>query len=70
MMIYKSIFEIKYACVRNDTAETSVKITFITTLHHMKLICDSDCIDRQPHVALIREIIFFFNKWLAIVFKF
>jgi hypothetical protein len=32
----KYIFEIKFAYVTNDIAKTSIKIIFITTLHHMK----------------------------------
>jgi hypothetical protein len=35
-MAIQKIFEIKFAYVTNDADETSIKITFITTLYHVK----------------------------------
>jgi hypothetical protein len=35
-MTTKRIFEIEFVYVTNDTAEKSIKITFIATLQHMK----------------------------------
>jgi hypothetical protein len=31
----KKIFEVKFACLTNDTTEISIKITFLTTVQHV-----------------------------------
>jgi hypothetical protein len=52
MTIETNIFKIKFACVTNDNAKTSIKnhIYHYATLHEM-IICD-----RQPHIAPIGAI--------------
>jgi hypothetical protein len=49
------IFEIKFASVTNDTAETSVK----THIYHYTTPSETAACDRQLHHSLIQAILIF-----------
>jgi hypothetical protein len=47
-------FEIKFACVMNDTLKQVIKIRFISTLHREMVICDSDGVTGN-HFVTVRQ---------------